>query len=158
MKKVKITQPHHEAWQYISGKNEWSVKYEIVCSIGDPKIIWLAGPFKGSAADSTISEFSHVKHQLLPNESLLADQGYRGDLVSFLVPLPGHRNTLDADQKAQNYLIYSARVAIERVIQRISTFYVFSGVWRASFTLHKKCAKVVCKLLNLFFEFEPLDK
>jgi hypothetical protein len=155
IKVVRVTQPHHEAWQYVTGRNKWGIKYEIVCSIGDPCIIWLAGPFKGSAADSTIASSSGIK-LLLQNECLLADRAYRGDLLSFLVPLPGHRLTHDPDQKAQNYLFHSARVAIERVIQRFSTFYVFCGIWRATFLLHKKCAKVVCKLLNLFFDYEPL--
>ena len=137
------------------GRNEFGVKFEIICSIGTPRIIWLSGPYKGAANDATISQMSGVKN-LLVGESLLADKSYKGDRISFITPLFGHRFTLDSGQNAYNYLIYSARQSIERVISRLSVFQIFNSTWHHSFLLLKKCVEICCKLINLFFIFEPL--
>jgi DDE superfamily endonuclease len=72
------------------------VKYELVCSIGNPRIIWLSGPWKGGASDPTIANVSGakevLKEGLIPKESFLADKMYKGDKISFMTPLPGHRH------------------------------------------------------------------
>ena len=155
MKTVTIWQPQNNSWEYLVGRNTFGIKYKLVCSIGEPRIIWLSGPYKGAARDSTISEYSGIKTRL-HGECLLADKIYKGDHISFITPLPGHRYTLPHEDNALNYLIYCARQTIERIIQRLSTFGIFHGPWRSSIRLHAKCTKVSCKLVNLFLFYEPL--
>ena len=86
-----VRQPREQAWHYIVGRNVWGIKYEIVCAIGNPRIVWINGPWKGSAHDASIAVQSGVKQHLLPREQLLADKAYKGDRFSFIVPISGHR-------------------------------------------------------------------
>lgn len=116
----------------------------------------MSGPYKGAANDATISEISGIKQKLGPSECLLADKMYRHDKISFLTPLQGHPYTLSNDENAFNYLVYSARSTIERMISRMAVFGIFDVPWRYSILLHHLCVKVICKLLNLFLIFEPL--
>ncbi len=156
MKVCPIWQPRNNAWEYLTGRNEFGLKYEIVCSIGSPKIISIKGPFKGAANDATIADISGIKDLLGPHECLLADKMYRHDHLSFITPLQGHRYTLPNDENAFNYLVYSARSAVERIISRLAVFGIFDVPWRYSILLHGKCVKVICKLVNFFLIFEPL--
>ena len=152
---TKVEQPKEESWEYLQGKNSFGFKYEIVCSIGVPRIIWLSGPWKGAASDVTIAELSGVKEEL-KDEALLADKIYRGDKISFIVPHSGHRYSLSEEKRAYNYLVYSARQSIERVIRRMKVFGIFHIVWKYSASFHALCTKVIGKLVNLFLIFEPL--
>ena len=150
MKVCPTQQPLNNSWQYIVGRNEYGVKYQIVCSIGCPRIVSLSGPYKGAANDATIAEASGIK-DLLSQESecLLADKMYRHDHISFITPLSGHRYSLSSSENAYNYLIYSARSAVERIICRLSVFGIFDVPWRFSILLHGLCVRVACKLVNL---------
>jgi len=56
---------------------------------------------------------SGIKRHLHQSEALLSDKIYRGDAVSFITAFSGHRYSLSPDQCAFNYLIYSARSAVE---------------------------------------------
>ncbi len=107
-------QPLNNSWQYIIGRNEYGVKYQIVCSIGCPQIVSLSGPYKGAANDPTIAEVSGIK-DLLSEESecLLADKMIQHDHISFITPLSGHQYSLSSSENAYNYLINSARSAVE---------------------------------------------
>ena len=86
----------------------------------------------------------------------IANKIYHGDQFSFLLPLPGHRITLSNEDNAFNYLIYSARQTVERVICHLKIFGIFSGIWRYSFSFHAMCTHAAAKLCNLFLIFEPL--
>ena len=100
----------------MTGQNEFGLKYEIVCSIGSPKIISIKGSFKGAANDATIADVSGIKNLLGPHECLLADKMYQHDHLSFITPLQGYRYTLSSDENAFNYVVYRARSAVERII------------------------------------------
>jgi hypothetical protein len=153
---VEVEQPRDESWRYLVGRNTFGIKYEICVSIGTPRICWLAGPWMGAASDPTIAMQSNIKTMMLPNEALLADKIYRGDRLHFIVPLTGHRYALDQEERAYNYLVYSVRQSVERVIDRLTNFGIFHQIWRYSFELHQICTRVCAKLVNLFLNFEPL--
>ena len=153
---VDVTQPLQQSWQCLYERNCFGIKYEIICAIGSPKIIWLSGPYRGAASDPTISKKSGIKHHLHQNEAILADKLYRGDHHSFITAISGHHYSLSHEERAYNFLIYSARSSIERVIQRVTCFGVFKNIWKYSFYLHKKCTLAVCKLVNFHLLFEPL--
>ena len=120
-----IWQPRNNAWEYLTGRNEFGLKYEIVCSIGYPKIISIKSPFKGAANDAMIADVSGIKDMLGPHECLLADKMYQHDHISFIKPLQGHRYTLPSDENAFNYLVYSARSTVKRIIFSTCSLWYF---------------------------------
>lgn len=134
------------------------MKYEVVISIGVPKIIWVEGPFKGAAADITIAKQSGVRRLLrLQEEAALADKGYRNDVISFVVPLQGHKKELKGDDAAYNYLVYMARQSVERVLKRLKIFHILKSIWKYSLTFHHYVVIACCKLTNFSLVFDPLD-
>lgn len=110
----------------------------------------------GAASDPTIAQQSKIKDLLLPNEAVLADKIYKGDRLHFIVPLSGHRYALDHEERAYNFMVYSVRQHVERVINRLTNFGVFHETWRYSFALHQLCTRVCAKLVNLFLIYETL--
>jgi len=94
---------------------------------------------------------------LLPeDERLLADKGYLNDPEHFICPVSGQSWNLDSEDRARNYMIYSARQSVERIFCRIKKFGFWNVPWRASIGLHGLCAKVIAKLVNYHLLFEPL--
>lgn len=153
---VEVLQPVEQSWQYLFERHRYGIKYEIVCSIGSPQIVWLSGPWRGTASDPTIANKSGIKAHLHENEALLSDKIYRGDKRSFLTAVPGHTYVLESEEKAYNYLIYSARNSVERLIRRVTSSGIFQHVWRYSFRLHRRCMNAVAMLINFTLVYEPL--
>jgi hypothetical protein len=152
----KIQEPYLEPWRYFcKEKNGFFVKYEICCSIGVPRIVWLKGPFKPTR-DDTIAKDSGIKQYLGPTERMLADKIYKGDRRTFICPVSGLKFKLPREDQTRNYMIYSARGSVERLIRRMKVFGFFHMVWRLSLELHQLCTHVIGKLINLFLIFEPL--
>jgi hypothetical protein len=53
---TKITQPDLSPWEYWNNEYHcYALHYQICASVGTGEIIYLAGPFKGAAADITIA-------------------------------------------------------------------------------------------------------
>jgi DDE superfamily endonuclease len=154
--KVPIEQPENEPWKYIIGTSKWGIKYEIALSLGFRHVCWLSGPYYGAASDATILVASGFKDSLDSNESVMADKIYKGDRRAFLCPLTGTRFSLDDEGKNYNFLVYSGRQAVERLIKRLKNFHVLKDIWRPEIWLHTKCVTAVGKLVNLFLIFEPL--
>ena len=147
------------SWEYYVGKQQtsnYSLKYEVICSVGVPQIIWCAGPFKGAAHDKTISELDGICDQLKEGEAICADKAYWGDRETFVSPFSGNPDEMNDEMKSHNYLVYAFHQTIERVIMRMRTFGLTRVTWRLSINLHELAMKVVCKLINLFLIFEPL--
>jgi hypothetical protein len=133
------------------------VKYEIVCSLGDSEIIWVSGPWKGAASGPTIAKHSGILQLIGMEEMLLADRIYRGDSLNFLYPVSGeHEFFLSRGERTYNYLVYSARQSIERVIERVKIFGIFHLIWRYDLKFHSDIVFTCCKLVNLFLIFEKL--
>ena len=108
-----ICQPVEQSWTYLYERNRFRIKYEIVCAIGNPKIIWVSGPWRGVASDATIAKISGIKAFLHESEMILSDKIYRGDEKSFITAFSGHQYSLEPDERVYNALVYSARSAIE---------------------------------------------
>ena len=120
----------------------------------------MSGAWKGLASDPSIATCSGVK-DWIQGTQVLADKAYRGDQETFITPvLPPHgqksERTLSPEERAYNYLVYSARQTIERIIRRMKVFGVLTVPWRYSFHFHELCTKVIGKLVNLFLMYEPL--
>jgi IS5 family transposase len=133
------------------------LKYEVALSIGNPRIIWVSGPHKNSH-DATIARSSQILTNLVEGEKLMADKAYRGDEIHFICPLSGSKRNLPREDRARNYMIYSVRSAVERIIRRVKVFGFLRMEWRFSVDLHALCFRVACKLVNLFLIFEGLNK
>jgi hypothetical protein len=153
---VEVLQPVEQSWQYLYERHRYGIKYEVICAIGNPKIIWLSGPWRGTASDPTIANQSGIKRLLHENEALLSDKIYRGDKISFITAVPGHTYNLDDEEKAYNHLVYSARNSVERLIHRITSSGIFQHVWKYSFRLHQRCMRSVARLVNFTLIYEPL--
>ena len=82
------------------------MKFEVICSIGVPHVIWLEGPWKHNTNDETISAHSALQDQLLSAEHLLADKAYRWNMNSFFSPISSMKHTLPQEDQACNFLIH----------------------------------------------------
>ena len=152
-----ICEPQHYEWEYFSVKHQQhSLKYEIALSM-DERIIWVNGPFKGSANDLTIARSEFVR-QLPDNERALADLGYLGDW-HFIVP---YKPARDHEQRIFNLHHYTLRQSIERVNKRVKQFNCLKNLWRLrgeeGFFLHKCAFHTICYLTQLSFEEQPLSQ
>lgn len=153
--KCPVSEPDSQSWQYLAGTSKFALKYEIGCSIADPKCVWMSGPWKGAASDSAIAKESGVLGLILPGEYGLADKAYR-NIPQLITPVSGHRHALpDADNR-HNYLVYQSRQSVERLIRRIRNGKWNKHVWRFSHELHAECMSVQVRLTNLALSFEPL--
>jgi hypothetical protein len=106
--------------------------------------------------DDTIAKSSHLLSFLNVNERILADKIYKGNRTKFICPLSGEKWELPKEDQARNYMIYSARQSVERLIRRVKNWGFFHVPWKYSMELHGQCAKVIAKLTNLFLIFNPL--
>jgi hypothetical protein len=123
-----IEQPDLESWQYYCPhKKCYALKYKVLCSLGNPRICWLAGLFKEAANDATISHASGIKAIMQPNEAFLADKQYRGDPTTFICPASRHRYSLNDHDNQRNALIYSARQFVEQLIKQLRHFTVLTN-------------------------------
>ena len=85
----------------------------------------------------------------------MSDKMWRGDKYSFICPITRHKYQLDEDNSF-NFLLYSSRQAVERVIKRVRNWGCLNVVWRLDLGLLGDCAHVCALLTNLFLCFEPL--
>ena len=152
-----IQEPFVSSWEYFdSQKKKYFLKYEIVCSIGNSRIVWFDGPWKSTVQDCTLSRRSQLRCMLTPGERLLADKGYIHSPYHFICPVTGVSTILDPEDRTRNYMIYSARQSVERLLCRLKKWGFWTVPWRASLGLHSLCARVVAKLVSFHLLFEPL--
>ena len=127
----------------------------------DARIVHVSHAYRGGVADINISRAELVP-KLLPGEFVLMDKGYQDDAEPrFLSPIkkrPVGGRPLDASEIGLNAAINRHRQIIERVNMRIKNFRCFKMCWRHDVDLHEVCFEVTCKMLNLIFEFEPLNQ
>jgi DDE superfamily endonuclease len=143
-------------WEYYCWyKKCTGVKVEVVCSFGTPRVVWMSSLFKGSVRDDTVAKNSILK--ILPqNESLLADSIYNKVGPQLQCAYPGKEWLLSREEKKYNYIFWSVRQSVERLILRLRHWTIFSAVWRFSMRLLEKCVRVCGKVTNFFLLFEPL--
>eukprot|EP00211_Chloroparvula_japonica_P017523 CAMPEP_0119133718 /NCGR_PEP_ID=MMETSP1310-20130426/13519_1 /TAXON_ID=464262 /ORGANISM="Genus nov. species nov., Strain RCC2339" /LENGTH=264 /DNA_ID=CAMNT_0007124419 /DNA_START=90 /DNA_END=881 /DNA_ORIENTATION=+ len=127
-----IVQPDQKPWTYCSSKYKYSLKYEIASAIGEPKVVWCDGPFKGCAHDVSVSKDSGLASLLREHGEMAAtDKLYRGEPTAdiFLRPVSGKPRKLTSEQRAYNFQVYSARQTVERVIGRLKQFTFTQDRW-----------------------------
>jgi hypothetical protein len=119
------------------------LKYEVVCSLLDPEILFYSGPYPGSYHDLTIARNS-ILLELGPRELLLGDLGYVGERA-IVTPI---KNCIFDEQFQINMQIHSLRHSIERVFARIKNWKSMQIVWRHEMEFHFYCFSVVINLVN----------
>ena len=111
-----IFQPFESSWEYYdSKKKKFLLKYEAVCSIGNPRIIWFSGPYKSTVQDCTLLRHSQLRFEIGLDERLLADKGYMHVMDYFICLVSKTPFALDLEDRARNYMIYSAWQTIKRI-------------------------------------------
>lgn len=141
--------------QYYSGKKrKHTIKYEVGVQLQSGKIVWLAGGVPGSVHDFTLYQICGLRQYLLPGEMILADKGYIGD-TQIIHPF---KPTISDEEKEFNSAISSIREIVEHTIGRIKNFNFTQQKWRHDLKLHPIAFKVICNVLNIEFEFNPVHK
>ena len=154
--RVRIDKPTHSPWEYWSAKDKFhALKYEIAVSLQEDfcMIIWCNGTYRGVVNDRKV--FKHRLRYLIPEtEEFLADSGYSG-VTGCFTP---NRRSRNPDVLRRNNKLESKRITVERCNQRIKNFSCISDAssWRHSYSLNCKCMSVICKLLNLSFQRDPI--
>jgi len=142
------------AWEFHVGTESY-IKYQIVISIGVPRIISLDGPYKGPAQDGSIM-VETLAPRMGENETALADKQYRF-VEHAITPLSGHRYELTEAENSFNADVYSIRQSVERVNSRLENFSLLKfHSWPYSVQFHALCMQAIGKLVNLSFIIKPL--
>jgi hypothetical protein len=153
---VRIRQPEISPWEYYNNhKKDFTLQYQIVCSLGLPfRILAFDGPFKGSAADVSIYRET-VKPKLKPNEKVMCDKGYIQDETCWTPPR-GPMNSLSVEDKIKRRKVTRIRQLNERSIGRLTFWGVFKKRWYHKKDFHELCAHVAARITNLELSAFPL--
>jgi len=119
-------------------------------------IVWVNGGFAGSIHDLTIATHRLVT-RLLHGERVLADKGYRGNVI-FLTPVQGKWDYLTLSQQAWN-LVHTRLhwEHIERINKRLKQWRFLKHPWRHGVSRHHLAFYVAAKLTNVSLVFHPLN-
>jgi len=147
-----IERPFLNEWEFFSGKKRrHTLKYEIAVHIQTGRIVWIAGPFRGSVHDLTIARNGFI-HNLFHNEQVLGDKAYVGD-PRFIAPF---RPACTTAQEHFNYIVSCKRLLVEQVIKRIKHFHAVCHEWRQSLPLHGIVFKVIANIVVMSLFIEPI--
>jgi len=153
---TQIQRPYLSPWEYWNTEYHfYSLKYFYAVSVRTGEILFLAGPFKGAAADVTIGRQTIVK-RLLKSERCWADKSFHYD-TAFYTPSQGKKVNMKKGRRLKNAKIYRVRQIVERSILRVKHFSCVRMRWRYSWKLHQMCMLAMCKLTNFKLKRHPLD-
>jgi hypothetical protein len=154
--RTKIKAPSLNQRKYYSMKDHfYALEYEIAVSLKKPHIIiWFNGPYPGGTSDITIVRDSFCLN-LDPGERALSDLGYIGEPNTLLAPI---KDPTTLAEFKFNSLQVGERQVIERVNQRLKILNVVTSWDRLDYQYHGDCVEVICKITNIIFRFNPLDK
>ena len=156
--RVHIPRPPVNKHQYFSAKDKFhALKYEIATSIqtNQQAILWIYGPIKGSVSDLKIFQ-QKLKKEMGKNEKMIADKGYIGEDKLLTASKEIKHSLKNKQQTDFETNLNSIRQDIERVNKRIKIFNAMGGKYRGDFDMHKVCAEVIVKMLNIIFKKHPL--
>lgn len=134
------------------------VLFQTVASLGTNRIVSVDGPFKGSAADVTIARESIIP-QMLPDERLLADAGYRHENCNHMIVAPGGQSaSMTSTEREFAGQVHSARQVVERLYSRMQEFNVIKGVWRFDLDFLGDVFMAVAQITNYKLKYLPLNR
>lgn len=117
-------------------KKNNTVKYLIAITPAG-LVFFLSKGYGGRASDKAIFQQSGLIHELIPiSDSIMVDKGFLDDIcdqnfISLIrPPLKKAKMQLSKDDAQKTHKIASARVHVERVIQRLKYYQQeFPGIW-----------------------------
>ena len=122
-----------------------AVKYEVGICIQTGHIVWISGPFPGSAHDLTIFR-SDLKTKLGPGERVEADNGYSGDAAT---SAPNdHSDNLDWKRQKSN-----VHARHETVNGLFKNWGVLKQIFRHNLNFHSDCFSAIACVTQLELEF-----
>ena len=134
------------------------IKYQVVCSLSDPKIIHVSDGYPGGVHDLTIARRSGLVANLARNnEMCIGDKAYQGPR-QFVTPYKSYGNRpLSPQQLEHNRILESYRNIVERMNERLKIWQVNAVRWRHPLEKHVKVFQVSAMLTNLILFFHPLN-
>ncbi len=135
------------------------LKYQVVISLGNPKIIFISDAFFGSVHDKKIADLSGLTDILEENEEVcIGDPAYVGALAYVTsCKRQKHIKSLTIEQKKINLEICPVRSMVERMIQKIEVWMVNKKRWRHQMEKHCMVFKVTMMLLNFHLIDFPFE-
>jgi hypothetical protein len=143
---------------YWEGKDRnHAIKFEVVCSITDPRIIHVSIANPGSIHDITIAR-NGLLHKMIIGEQVLADKGYIGPEPQFLTPHhhPGH--VLDDEERNQNQIFNRHRAKIEQINTRFKDFRCLKEIWRHGYDFCDETFHAIAKIINEMLPYHPISR
>jgi hypothetical protein len=151
--RVRIQKPKDNQRLFYSAKDKFhALKFEVVVTISNPRIIWVNGGIPGSIADITIAR-EELLGLLDEGEKILADLGYRGREDSLWTPF---LNPQLPKQVEMNHEHNRIRQIVERLNQPLKVFDCLKSIWRHDHLFCTRCFNVIGRLTNLILERHPL--
>ncbi len=142
-------------------KKMHSIKYQIIVSIVTGRILNVSKLQFGRKHDKRIFDewITTQKDDIfLPEERILGDRAYDGDLL-FMSPAKEYSGkTLTSTEVTFNEIVGDARLIVEQSIGRIKKFGILQQLYRSPFQTHERIFMVCAKLANLSMKFRPLRK
>ncbi|KAF2075843.1 hypothetical protein CYY_002829 [Polysphondylium violaceum] len=141
-----INKPRVGSEKYYSPQlKRHGLKYEIVVDISNGRISWVNGPYGGSLDDLQISRTSLQQQILLPNERILGDEAYEGDVGFFTIGSSSNSGSSNEER-----IKYTSRKIIDNLFERFREFKVFADPWRGEI-------ERLCRVVNAMFYIISLD-
>jgi hypothetical protein len=133
------------------------LKYEVVCTITDPRIIHVSCHHPGSTADITIARLGLIK-KMRHNEECLADLGYRAPEPQRVTLVMHPEYDLEPQVIDFNAKLNATRSKIEQINKRIKDFQIAAGVWRHDYEFNEVCFHAVYKIINQTLVYQPISR
>ena len=151
--RVQVQKPKVNQGLFYSAKDKFHpLKFEVVVTIANPRIIWVNGGFPGSKSDITIAR-EDLLTNLAEGERVLGDLGYRGRENALWTPFLNPRFDQETGMNVEHSRI---RQVVERMNQRLKIFDCLKSVWRHEHLFLQQCFNVIAKLTNLVLISQPL--
>lgn len=127
---------------YFTKKHQHAgLKYEVALAVFHDSIVWVNGPFRGTAHDITVFRTGGLKNRVAPGKKLIADLGYRTKRVDEvdMLCVPNSRDSL-ALKKFKSL----ARSRQESVNGRIKQYACMFDEFRHGEENHASCFFAIC--------------
>jgi hypothetical protein len=153
---IQMSNRNHDQRAYYSVKHKrHGVKYEIAVSYIDGRIVWISGPYVGSAHDLTILREGGLFEHLNLIEILMGDKGYVGD-YNLWYPFKGRVENMEEFQRIWNKWLNSNRTVVENAISRLKKMQCLVQEWRNPIEKHAIVFKVCANIIELELESQAV--
>jgi hypothetical protein len=153
--RVRIQKPQgrNEKNLYSAKDKFHAIKFEVVSTIKNPKIVWVSAGYAGKDADISIARDGFLA-RLNPGEKTIADLGYRGRDEQLVTPI---MNPVCQAEIHLNEAIHRKRQIIERMNKRLKQFNCLNIRWRHQHTFLNQCFHSIALITTICLYYQPLN-